>query len=238
MTPTSPFRSFLEGRKRAQEARRSVRPVNPNESASVPGKWLIVGLGNPGRRYGRNRHNVGFWCVSRLARSYAIEMRTRTSIATIGEGTIEGRDVVLATPRTFMNNSGNAVAALVKRHRILPERLLVICDSIDLPVGAVRVRARGGHGGHNGMRSIVERLGIDAFPRIRVGVGRPVVNGEPSYDPEVVAEYVLSDPPPSERRVLDGAVETVIAATASVLEQGVEAAMERFNQDSEAAGED
>ncbi len=225
------FRSFLAGRKRAEEVRRKIRPVEPGESPAVPGKWLILGLGNPGRDYAHNRHNVGSWCVNRLARSYGIDMRSRTSIATLGEGMIEGRDVVLAKPRTFMNNSGDAAAALVKRFRILPERLLVICDSIDLPVGAVRVRARGSHGGHNGLRSIVERLSVDTFPRIRIGIGRPVVNGEPSYDPEVIADYVLSDPPPSERRALDETVETVIAAAACVLEQGVEAAMRRFNRD-------
>ncbi|MGD0114644.1 MAG: aminoacyl-tRNA hydrolase [Dehalococcoidia bacterium] len=197
----------------------------------APGKWLIIGLGNPGRGYAHNRHNAGFWCVNRLARSYGIEMGSRTSVATLGDGTIEGRDVVLAKPRKFMNNSGDAAAALVKRFRVLPERLLVICDSIDLPVGAVRVRARGAHGGHNGLRSVVERLGVDVFPRIRIGVGRPVVNGEPSYDPDVIADYVLNDPPPSERKALDEAVETVIAATACTLEQGVEAAMSRFNHD-------
>jgi PTH1 family peptidyl-tRNA hydrolase len=190
-----------------------------------------MGLGNPGRGYAHNRHNVGFSCVNRLARSYGIEMTSRTSVATLGEGTIEGRDVVLAKPRKFMNNSGDAAATLVKRFRILPERLLVICDSIDLPVGDVRVRARGGHGGHNGLKSILEGLGVDVFPRIRIGVGRPDINGEPSHDPDVVAEYVLSDPPPSERKALDEAVETVIAATACTLEQGVEAAMDRFNQD-------
>jgi PTH1 family peptidyl-tRNA hydrolase len=231
MAPSSRFQSFLTGRKRAAEVRRKIRPVEPGESPTAPGKWLILGLGNPGRDYAHNRHNVGSRCVNRLARSYGIEMRSRTSIATLGEGTIEGRDAVLAKPRTFMNNSGDAAAALVKRFRVLPERLLVICDSLDLPVGAVRVRARGSHGGHNGLRSITERLGVDTFPRIRIGIGRPTVAGEPSYDPEVIANYVLSDPPPSERRALDEAVETVIAATACMLEQGVEAAMSRFNRD-------
>jgi len=231
MAPTSPFQSFLKGRKRSAEVRGKLRPVSPGESPLAPGKWLIIGLGNPGRGYAHNRHNAGFWCVNRLARSYGIEMGSRTSVATLGDGTIEGRDVVLAKPRKFMNNSGDAAAALVKRFRVLPERLLVICDSIDLPVGAVRVRARGAHGGHNGLRSVVERLGVDVFPRIRIGVGRPVVNGEPSYDPDVIADYVLNDPPPSERKALDEAVETVIAATACTLEQGVEAAMSRFNHD-------
>lgn len=190
-----------------------------------------MGLGNPGRDYAHNRHNVGFWCVNRLARSYAVALNSRTSLATLGQGHIEGRDVILAKPRTYVNNSGEAAAALVRRFRVLPDRLLVICDSLDLPVGAVRVRSRGSHGGHKGLKSITERLGVDGFPRIRVGIGRPLVAGEPSFDPDVIAEYVLSDPPPGERRELDEATETVIAAVAYILEEGVEAAMNRFNRE-------
>jgi peptidyl-tRNA hydrolase, PTH1 family len=231
MTPISAFRSFLAGRRRAKQPSRRIHAVDPNASPATPGTWLVLGLGNPGRDYAHSRHNVGFWCVNRLARSYSIELKSRTSVATLGQGNIEGRDVVLAKARAFMNNSGDAAAVLVRRFRILPERLLVICDSLDLPVGTVRVRARGSHGGHKGLKSIVQRLGLDAFPRIRVGIGRPLVAGEPSYDPEVIAEYVLSDPASAERRALDEAAETVIAAVACILEQGVEAAMNRFNRD-------
>ena len=224
--PSRFFRSFLAGRRRAHR-------LHPVDDTTAAGTWLIMGLGNPGRDYAHNRHNVGFWCVNRLARSYKVALDNRTSLATLGQGHIEGRDVVLAKPRTYVNNSGDAAAALVRRFRVLPERLLVICDSLDLPVGAVRVRARGSHGGHKGLKSIAQSLGVDAFPRIRVGIGRPVVAGEPSHDPEVIAEYVLSDPPPAERRRLDDATETVIAAVACILEQGVEAAMSRFNRESQ-----
>jgi PTH1 family peptidyl-tRNA hydrolase len=222
--PSRIFRSFLAGRRRAHR----LRPVDDETAA---GTWLIMGLGNPGRDYAHNRHNVGFWCVNRLARSYNVALDNRTSLATVGQGHIEGRDAVLAKPRTFVNNSGEAAAALVRRFRILPGHLLVICDSLDLPVGVVRVRARGSHGGHKGLKSITQKLGVDAFPRIRVGIGRPLVAGESSYDPEVIADYVLSDPPPDERRALDAATETVIAAVACIMEQGVEAAMNRFNRE-------
>ena len=222
--PSRVFRSFLAGRRRAHR----LRPVDDSMPA---GAWLIVGLGNPGRDYSHNRHNVGAWCINRLARSYNVPLTNRTSVASTGQGHIEGRDVILARPRTFINNSGDSVAALVRRYRVLPEHLLVICDSIDLPVGVVRVRARGSHGGHNGLRSIVARLGVNAFPRVRIGIGRPVVGGEPSYDPEVIAEYVLSDPPPGDRRALDEATEKAIAVVACILEQGVEAAMNRFNRE-------
>ena len=222
--PSRIFRSFLAGRRRAHR----LRPVDDETAA---GTWLIMGLGNPGRDYAHNRHNVGFWCVNRVARSYNVALNNRTSLATVGQGHIEGRDAVLAKPRTFVNNSGEAAAALVRRFRILPGHLLVICDSLDLPVGVVRVRARGSHGGHKGLKSITQKLGVDAFPRIRVGIGRPLVAGESSYDPEVIADYVLSDPPPDERRALDAATETVIAAVACIMEQGVEAAMNRFNRE-------
>ncbi|MCJ7492549.1 MAG: aminoacyl-tRNA hydrolase [Dehalococcoidia bacterium] len=222
--PSRIFRSFLAGRRRAHR----LRPVDDETAA---GTWLIMGLGNPGRDYAHNRHNVGFWCVNRLARSYNVALDNRTSLATVGQGHIEGRDAALAKPRTFVNNSGEAAAALVRRFRILPGHLLVICDSLDLPVGVVRVRARGSHGGHKGLKSITQKLGVDAFPRIRVGIGRPLVAGESSYDPEVIADYVLSDPPPDERRALDAATETVIAAVACIMEQGVEAAMNRFNRE-------
>jgi PTH1 family peptidyl-tRNA hydrolase len=224
------FRSFLAGRRRAHR----LHPVND----SAPGTWLIVGLGNPGRDYSQSRHNVGFWCINRLARSYNIALDKRSSMATVGQGHIEGRDVVLAKPRTFVNSSGDAVAALVRRYRVLPERLLVICDSLDLPTGVVRVSQRGSHGGHNGLKSIIQKLGVNTFPRIRIGIGRPVIGGEPSYDPEVIADYVLSDPPPEERAVLDGATEKVIAATACVLELGVETAMSRFNHERRAKTEE
>ncbi len=222
--PRSTFRSFLAGRRRAHR----LHPVDD----TAPGTWLVVGLGNPGRDYAHNRHNVGFWCINRLARSYNVALNKRSSLVTAGEGHVEGRDVVLAKPRTFVNGSGDAIAALVRRYRILPEHLLVICDSLDLPVGVVRVRARGSHGGHNGLKSAIERLGVNTFPRLRIGIGRPMVGGEPSYDPEVIAEYVLSDPPPEERQTLDAATETAIAAVALILEQGVEAAMSRFNRES------
>jgi PTH1 family peptidyl-tRNA hydrolase len=199
------------------------------ESTEAPVPRLIAGLGNPGRDNAHNRHNVGFWLVNRLARRYGIPL-THTSLATIGEGRVEGREAVLAKPRTYVNRSGEAVAALVRRHRVRPEEILIVCDSLDLPVGVLRIRQKGGHGGHKGLRSIVSRLGTSDFPRIRIGIGRPVLDGEPSYDPAVIAEYVLSDPPPEERRALDEAVARAVDAVAVMMSEGVEAAMNRFNQ--------
>lgn len=190
---------------------------------------LIVGLGNPGGEYAGNRHNVGFWTVNRLARPRGIDFDT-SGQAALGKGHIGGREVALAKPRTFVNNSGEAVWNLIKRLELDDaQELLVVCDDLDLPVGKVRLRPRGGHAGHKGLQSIIEATGSDQFPRLRIGIGRPVVNGEPSYEPEVVASYVLSDPPPEERDLLDEAIERALEAIEVVLTEGIEPAMARFN---------
>src|SRR3990170_2860719 len=147
-------------------------------------RWLIVGLGNPGPPYSHNRHNVGYWCVNRLARLHGIALKTRR-LATLGEGDIASRPVLLAKPRTFVNRSGHAVSALLKHAGLSPQRLLVVCDDLDLPPGKLRLKERGGHGGHNGLRSIIAAIGTSDFPRLRIGIGRPRVDGSPAWDPEV-----------------------------------------------------
>jgi peptidyl-tRNA hydrolase, PTH1 family len=227
MTPPFFLRSLFPQRRRGDESGR----LAPEASAQTATRIrLIVGLGNPGGEHSHTRHNVGFWCVNRLGRRYGVPLKTHTSLVTMGQGQIEGSEVILAKPRTYVNRSGEAVAALVRRYKVSPAELLVVCDSLDLPVGAVRVRPQGGHGGHKGLQSIIQRLGVDDFPRIRIGIGRPVVDGEPAYDPEVIAEYVLSDPPPGERRLLDEAVARAIDVVASVMTEGLEAAMNQFNR--------
>ncbi len=192
-------------------------------------RWLIVGLGNPGPAYAHNRHNVGYWCVNRLARLHGISLKARR-LAALGEGEIASRGVVLLKPRTFVNNSGRAVAAALKHAGIKPERVLVVYDELDLPVGRLRLKARGGHGGHNGVRSIAGAIGTNEFPRIRIGIGRPFVEGEPSWDPDVVAVWVLSDPPPGEAEMLQGAVARAAQAVELLVAEGVAAAMNRYNK--------
>lgn len=204
------------------------RPDNDGELRTYEIR-LIVGLGNPGKEYAGNRHNVGFWTVNRLARRHGIELST-SGQAALGLGQIAARDVALAKPRTYVNKSGDAVWNLVKRLKLDDAReLLVVYDDIDLPVGKVRLRPHGGHGGYKGLESIIEATGSDRFPRLRVGIGRPVVAGQPSWDPDTVAGYVLSDPPPEERELLDAAVDHAVEAIEMALAEGLERAMARYN---------
>ncbi len=192
-------------------------------------RWLVVGLGNPGPQYAETRHNVGARCVARLARGHGIDLRARR-LYSLGEGEVAGVPVALARPRLFMNESGRAVALLLQHLGLEPPQLLVVCDDLDLPLGRLRLRPGGGHGGHNGLRSIIEAIGTTAFPRLRIGIGRPTCEGQPVTDPEVVAAYVLAVPPPHERALLEEAVGRACQAVETVLRQGLEAAMNLYNR--------
>ena len=192
-------------------------------------RWLIVGLGNPGPTYSHNRHNVGYWTVNRLARLHGIPLKARR-LAAVGEGHIGDSDVTLVKPRTFVNDSGHAVAAARKHTRVGPENVLVVYDELDLPAGRLRIKAKGGTAGHKGIKSVAGALASTDFPRVRVGIGRPHVDGEPVWDPDVVAVWVLSDPTPQETKTLQNAVERAAKAVELVLAEGVEAAMNRYNK--------
>jgi len=192
-------------------------------------KWLIVGLGNPGPAYSHNRHNVGYWCVNRLARLHGIALKARR-LAAIGEGSIRGTPVLLVKPRTFMNRSGQAVAAVLRNSKIQRSRLLVVCDDLDLPAGALRLKAGGGAGGQKGIGSIIAAIGGQDFPRLRIGIGRPEVDGEPTWDPDAVALYVLSDPAPKEAEALQATVAKAAEAVETLLKEGLEPAMNRYNR--------
>jgi peptidyl-tRNA hydrolase, PTH1 family len=190
---------------------------------------LIVGLGNPGTEYAGNRHNVGYWVINRLARRHAIGMKAGRN-ASQGKGRVAGREVTLAKPRTYVNQSGDAVWKIIKQEKLAEaSELLIVYDELDLPVAKLRLRARGGHAGQRGLQSIVEAVGSNDFPRLRIGIGRPVVDGEPSYDPGDVANYVLSDPNPEERTLLDIAVERALDGIEIALADGIEAAMRQIN---------
>ena len=182
---------------------------------------IIVGLGNPGKSYANNRHNIGFQCLDYFASVHRIPIRERKRRAKLGMGQVAGTTVVLAKPQTFMNMSGEAVGWLVRQLGVPPDDLLVIYDDLDLPVGRVRIRRRGGSAGHKGVESIIASLGSQNFPRIRVGIGRPD-NGD-----EVA--YVLSDFTAEEKTPLAEAIATVADAIYCILTEGIEAAMSRYN---------
>lgn len=203
----------------------------PSDGAAParPAIELIVGLGNPGAAYSGNRHNVGFWVISRLSKRLGIPVEKHNRTASVGEGTFDGHRLVLAKPRTFMNESGNAIRELLRKYKLAAGRMLLIYDELDLPVGRVRVRENGGSGGQKGMKSILAAAGTQEFPRIRIGIGRPVVGDKPSWDPEHVADWVLSNPPAEQRRLLEAAADTAADAALCCLEEGVQAAMNRFN---------
>lgn len=192
-------------------------------------RWLIVGLGNPGPEYSHNRHNVGYWTVNRLARLHGINLKTRT-LAAIGEGKINGVPVVLLKPRTYVNKSGDAVAPALRRWDIDRDRVLVIYDELDLPAGRVRIKREGGDGGYKGMKSIIGSLGTSDIPRIRIGIGRPHVDGKPTWDPKHVGDYVLGDPTRQDTATLQDAVSRAAKATEMIITDGVEAAMNQYNK--------
>lgn len=184
---------------------------------------LIVGLGNPGSKYEHTRHNVGFDVLEVLSQKLKLPISRLKCKATIGEGTYEGQRIALCRPQTFMNLSGGSVQELMHWYKVPPENLLVIYDDIDLPPGKLRVRPSGGPGTHNGMRSIVECIGTEAFARIRVGIGdRPEGWELPDW---VLSHYST----PEERKVAFDAYMAAADAALCFVKEGVEAAMRKFN---------
>jgi PTH1 family peptidyl-tRNA hydrolase len=191
---------------------------------------LIVGLGNPGYLYARNRHNIGFMCVGHLAKVQKIRFDKKQGQARTGIGSIAGHRVVLARPQTFMNASGESVSALMRKLNIAPTDLIVIHDDIDLPVGKIRLRLGGSSGGHKGIDSIIARTGTRDFYRVRVGIGRPDnAEGSPEEKEEAVISYVLSDFTADEKKIIEKTLPTVSQAIFCLLSEGLEAAMNKYN---------
>ena len=202
------------------------------EATGEPRIRLVIGIGNPGSEYAHTRRNVGFWLANRLARKHGMEFKTKTASYLLAEGTIDGHPVAIAKPRTFVNGSGEAAVHLIRRLKLdHGQEMLVVCDHLDLPTGKVRLRRKGGGGGQKGITDIINKTKTDDFPRIRIGIGRPEVNGEPTTAPDMVADWVLTDPAPAERELLDAAVERAIAATEMAITDGIEAAMNRYNRE-------
>jgi PTH1 family peptidyl-tRNA hydrolase len=184
---------------------------------------LIVGLGNPGERYRRTRHNVGFMVVDALAARCGVRRGRAEHDAWVAEADVAGERVLLVKPQTFMNRSGMSVEPLLRRHAGGPSDLLVALDDVALELTALRIRERGSHGGHNGLRSVVDALGSDEFPRIRIGVRR----GELPAD---LAGYVLSEFEGDEVLVVQEIVGRAADAIECYLREGPQAAMSRYNR--------
>jgi PTH1 family peptidyl-tRNA hydrolase len=182
---------------------------------------VVVGLGNPGSRYASTRHNVGFAVVDLLAQSpHAGRFQGRFQAA-VAELLEEPHKVLLVKPETFMNLSGRCVRQVVDFYQVPLEDLLVVCDDINLPLGKLRVRARGSHGGHNGLRDIQAHLGTTAYPRLRIGVDAPPEEG--------AVEYVLGRFRPSERPVIDEAIQKAAQAVVVWIHQGIAVCMNQYN---------
>ncbi len=184
---------------------------------------IIIGLGNPGRKYERTRHNAGFLAVDQIAAALHADVSQEKYHALIGRIRIDSHEAVLAKPQTYMNDSGRSVAAIMRGTYSTAADIIVIHDELDLPHGTVRVKSGGGHGGHNGLRSIIDHLGSPDFVRVRVGIGRP----DPGRD---TADYVLSPFSAEERERAEDAVRRAAEAAMSVVTKGVTTAMNLFNQ--------
>ncbi len=183
--------------------------------------YVIVGLGNPGKKYEQTRHNIGFITVDYLADRHGISVSKIKHKALVGEGNISGQKVLLVKPQTYMNLSGESVREVASYYKVPPENLLVIYDDIDIPLGSVRIRKKGSAGTHNGMRSVVSQLQSDQFPRIRIGMG--------SQGGTDLKDFVTGGFSKSEKDVLEAAVAHAAEACECFLESGIDKAMNYFN---------
>lgn len=183
--------------------------------------YIIVGLGNPGKKYENTKHNIGFITLDFLAGKNNIKINKIKHKALVGEGIISGRKVLLVKPQTYMNLSGNSVREVMEYYKAEPEQLIVIYDDVDIPMGRLRIRKKGSAGTHNGMKSIIYDLQEDGFPRIRIGIGKekriPLVG------------YVLGGFAKEERELMEDAVERAALAVECMLEKGIDAAMSEYN---------
>lgn len=185
--------------------------------------WLLVGLGNPGSKYESTRHNMGFLAVDGLAQRKGFRFNKLRFRAWTAEWMVNGEKVLVMKPQTYMNLSGESVGAAARFYKIPAEHILVVSDDIDLPVGKLRLRSAGSAGGHNGLKNIIQHLGSDRFPRIKVGVGSPKQAG---YE---VVDWVIGMPMGEEQKVLLETLDRAAQAIPAVITQGMDRAMNRFN---------
>lgn len=187
--------------------------------------WVIVFLGNPGRQYDGSRHNVGFHTAEALEREQHIKINRLRFNALTATGVLGGEKVLFLKPQTYMNLSGNAVGPAAAFYKIPPERVIIVCDDISLPVGRLRIRTKGSAGGHNGLKSIISVLGTDEFPRIKIGVGAP----PPSATENEIINWVLGGFTKSDGELIDSACKRALDALSMYISEGADRAMNKFN---------
>lgn len=185
--------------------------------------WLVVGLGNPGVKYENTRHNVGFMAAELFAKQNNGSLQKNKMEALYGECSVADNRVLVMEPQTFMNNSGRAVSAVASFYKIPTERIIIISDDISLDVGKIRLRRKGSHGGHNGLKDIFELMGTDDIKRVKIGVGQ---KPHPDYD---LAAWVLGKFPAEEQKNLNSAIEKATAALKEIITRGIDSAMNRYS---------
>lgn len=184
---------------------------------------LIVGLGNPGNEYKQTRHNAGFMVIDELASVYNIAVNKKKYKSFFGKDSINDTEVVLAKPQTFMNLSGDSVAQMIKGFNLSADDLIIIYDDMDMDIGRIRIRDKGSHGGHRGVRSIIDAIGTDSFVRIKIGIGRPRAGMDSS-------DYVLTNFKKDELPILKEAIKRASDALSFLIKGDTVAAMNRFNK--------
>lgn len=185
--------------------------------------YLIIGLGNPGRKFREDRHNIGFMALDQIANSVDQTFSKVKFEALVADYHYHGRKVIVAKPQTFMNHSGNSVVQLKRYYRVPNPQLLVLFDDLDLPLGTLRLRPTGGSGGHRGMQSVIDKLGSSDFPRMRMGIGRPPGRMDP-------ADFVLSSFSKDEQPVVDIQINRAVECIGTYLIEGIDSAMNHFNE--------
>ena len=188
-----------------------------------PKRWLVVGLGNPGSEYEATPHNLGFLVVDRLAERNGIRVTRKDSLALVGIGSIAGSEGLLAKPQTYMNVSGSSVERLAAKHGLSPREIVAVYDELDLPWTAVRIRPSGSGAGHNGIESVIRSLGTQEFARVRLGIhpGHPIADG---------AKFVLAPMKRAQKEELDELLDYASQAVESIIAEGVEKSMAKFNR--------
>lgn len=195
-----------------------------------PHRWLIVGLGNPEKKYAANRHNVGFHVLDRIADKTGVSITDRRFQSRFGKALVARHTMLLLKPATFMNASGAAVAQAARFYKIAPENVAVVYDDIDLEFARLRLRAGGSHGGHRGVESVITALGTRAFPRVRIGVGRPPSGVDP-------IQFVLGDFSADEQPEIAKTIDQAVEAALSLVSEGLEKTMTRFSRRATVAAE-